>query len=149
MANYTGSANRKTITPSTAQQTWKIPAGYHDGNGYVAVNAVGMGSSASIWATYFHSQSSLTSRSAYAMSANGISANGTDGFKILTAGTYFLQICASTYSGYVSTTVKQNSKAFQSGVDWADIDMTITCAANDIIRVSSNARGLSVLLLKK
>ena len=149
MANYTGNTNRKTITPSTTQQTWKIPAGYHDGNGYVAVNAVGAGSSASIWATYFHSQSSLSSRSAYAMSANGISANGTDGFKILTAGTYFLQICASTYSGYVSTTVKQNSKVLQSNVDWADIDMTITCAANDIIRVLSNARGLSVLLLKK
>ena len=149
MANYTGNTNRKTITPSTAQQTWKIPAGYHDGNGYVTVNAPGVGSSAPIWATYFNAQSSLNTRRAYAMKASGILTNGTDGFKILTAGTYFLQICASTYSGYVSTTVKQNSKALQSGVDWADIDMTITCAANDIIRVSSNARGLSVLLLKK
>ena len=149
MANYTGNTNRKTITPSTAQQTWKIPSGYHDGNGYVTVRAVGVGSSVSIWATYFHAQSAMNARTAYAMKSNGISANGTDGFKILTAGTYFLQICASKYNGVVSTTIWQNSNVLKSSIDWADIDQTLTCAANDIIKISSNARGLSVILLKK
>ena len=149
MANYTGNTNRKTVAPSTAQQTWKIPAGYHDGNGYVTVNAPGVGSSAPIWATYFNAQSSLNTRRAYAMKASGILTNGTDGFKILTAGTYFLQICASTAGGYVRTSIWKNSDTLKSGIDWADIDLTLTCAANDIIKISSNAKGLSVILLKK
>ena len=39
LTNYSGNINRKTITPSSSTQTWKIPWGYHDGNGYITVNA--------------------------------------------------------------------------------------------------------------
>ena len=149
MANYTGSANRKTITPSTAQQTWKIPAGYHDGNGYVAVNAVGVGSSASIWATYFHSQSSLTSNINTYPNQNkaNIDANGTDGFKIKYAGKY--KIFAHLYSGSSSTRemkVYKNSvlqKSVSSQYGCANINMDIQCNVNDILQIKSTGRCIS------
>ncbi|MFR5243494.1 MAG: hypothetical protein ACLTFJ_01530 [Clostridium sp.] len=149
MTNYTGNANRKTITPSTAQQTWKIPAGYHDGNGYVAVNAVGMGSAKTIWGSYFYASSSNAAKNAYMMTGNGMSANGTDGFKILTAGTYDIEVAHSNTSGNPVLTIYKNDAQIDKTTDanWAK---TISLAAGDIIKVhDSSGRGLNVLIFKK
>ena len=78
MANYTGNTNRKTIAPSTAQQTWKIPAGYHDGNGYVTVNAPAAGSTAEIFGSCQLWNGDTVSLNAYPTAKVNVDANGTD-----------------------------------------------------------------------
>lgn len=149
MANYTGSANRKTITPSTAQQTWKIPAGYHDGNGYVAVSTPPAGTAKTIWAAYFYASGSNAAKNAYAMSGNGISTNGTDGFKILTAGTYRIEVDHTTMSGSPVLSILKNDASIGSTTN-ANWTKEISLAVGDIIKVrDSSGIGLNVLIFKK
>lgn len=149
MANYTGSANRKTITPSTAQQTWKIPAGYHDGNGYVAVNAAAAGTAPMIWGHYSSpwTDSADVERDAYPnANAVGLSANGTNGFKIQYSGTY--RVCAHSFAGYRNKgdiTVKKGSTVIKTGTSIncnAHVECSIKCSANDIIYIHFTAGTL-------
>ena len=149
MANYTGNTNRKTIAPSTGQQTWKIPAGYHDGNGYVTVSAAGVGSAKGIWAAYFYASDSNQAKDAYAMTGSGINANGTNGFKILTAGTYRIEIWHSTASGTPRLTIYKNDTSIGStgNAGWSK---ELSLAVGDIIKVHDTAgRGLNVVIFKK
>ena len=149
MTNYTGNTNRKTITPSTAQQTWKIPAGYHDGNGYVAVNAAAAGSSAAIFGSFYCWNSSTDGNINTYPNQNkaNIDANGTDGFKIKYAGKY--KIFAHLYSGSSSTRemkVYKNSvlqKSVSSQYGCANINMDIQCNVNDILQIKSTGRCIS------
>lgn len=150
MANYTGSANRKTITPSTAQQTWKIPAGYHDGNGYVAVNAAAAGSSAAIFGSFYCWNSSTDGNINTYPNQNkaNIDSNGTDGFKIKYVGKY--KIFAHLYSGSSLTRemkVYKNSvlqKSVSSQYGCANINMDIQCNVNDILQIKSTGRCISI-----
>ena len=152
MPSYTGNTNRKTITPSTAQQTWKIPAGYHDGNGYVACSAISYGSSKGIWATYYNETTSNSAKRAYPLSANGIAANGTDGFKILIAGTYKIVAELATCSGTCGISIYKNSTYIWGNSNAAYYTGEIACYANDIIYVrttNNHGRSFLVTIFKK
>ncbi len=152
MTNYTGNTNRKTIAPSTAQQTWKIPAGYHDGNGYVTCPVITYGSSKSMWATYYAETSRNSIKNAYPMSSNGISANGTNGFKILTPGTYRVIAELATGSGTCGLSIRKNSTSIEYNRDQCVYTGDISCAVNDIIYVSTTnggGRSLMVVIFKK
>lgn len=152
LTSYTGSTNRKTISPSSSTQTWKIPWGYHDGNGYVTCSAITYGSSKSIWATYYSETTSNSTKNAYPMSSNGISANGTNGFKILTAGTYRVIAELATGSGICGLSIRKNSTSIEYNSDQCYYSGEITCAVNDIIYVcttNQGGRSLLAILFKK
>ena len=151
MANYTGNTNRKTIAPSTAQQTWKIPAGYHDGNGYVTVNAPVAGSTAAIFGSCQLWNGSTVSLNAYPTTKVNVDANGTDGFKIKYAGIY--RVLAHLYVGYRSgSTLKllKGSTELKSVNDsnaCAYIEMSVKCASGDILYIRGRGIGLWACVL--
>lgn len=152
MANYTGNTNRKTIAPSTAQQTWKIPAGYHDGNGYVAVNAAAAGSVAAIYGLCYIWKDSKAAINAYPSSRSGMDANGTDGFKIKYAGTY--RIIVHLFIGYITgrvLNILKGSTTLRSINDndnaYAYIELSMKCAVNDIIYIRGNGLGMFASVL--
>ena len=153
MANYTGNTNRKTIAPSTGQQTWKIPAGYHDGNGYVTVSVPAAGSAAAIFGSYYcwNSSNSGTINAYPKDNKVNIDANGTDGFKIKYAGKY--KVFAHLYSGDSSSRelkLYKNSsllKSVTSNYGCANIDMDVQCAVNDVLKIQSMGRSISVTVL--
>ena len=153
MANYTGNTNRKTIAPSTAQQTWKIPAGYHDGNGYVTVNAAAAGSTAAIFGSYYcWNSTSYDDIKAYpSQNKVNIDANGTDGFKIKYAGKY--KVFAHLYAGIAddrALKLYKNSnliKSVTSNYGCANIDIDVQCAVNDVLKIQSTGRCISATVL--
>lgn len=146
---YTGSTNRKTFSPSSSSQTWKIPWGYHDGNGYITVNAASTGASSMIWGQYVSAwvESANVEHDAYPnANAAGLSANGTNGFKIQYPGKY--RVCAHSFAGYRNKgdiTVKKGSTTIKTGTTVncnAHVECSISCAANDIIYVHFTAGNL-------
>ncbi len=151
MANYTGNTNRKTIAPSTGQQTWKIPAGYHDGNGYVTVNAPAAGSTAEIFGSCQLWNGDTVSLNAYPTAKVNVDANGTDGFKIKYAGIY--RVFAHLYVGYRSgSTLKllKGSTELKSVNDsnaCAYIEMSVKCAPGDILYIRGRGIGLWACVL--
>ena len=146
MPSYTGNTNRKTITPSNAQQTWKIPAGYHDGNGYVIAQRIADGSAPMIWGRYASpwTDAANVERDAYPNTdAVGLSANGTNGFRIQYPGTY--RICAHVYAGYKNKgniTVKKGETVIGTATPSngnSHVECSVGCNVNDIIYIHFTA----------
>lgn len=146
MANYTGNTNRKTITPSTAQQTWKIPAGYHDGNGYVAVSTPPAGTAPTIYGTCYIWKGTQAAMATYASSKYEMDANGTDGFKIRHAGTYRIigHLFTNSSSGAILKVSKGSTvlKSVAENRGCAHIELSVNCAVNDIIHIQGTGLGM-------